>query len=237
MQIGNFTPEAIQWTHVGISGWIHPGEIKEFDERRGNFIMSSVGKRGLVRLEWYDPDKDPEYMERKKVESRKQYEKFWNYQVENFNQHNETLKNEGKPYVRPSQQIRDKAKELNLPIVGPWQLQNAGANPEVRSLQSENAQLKEQMGEMQKMMQEMQKMMKQMNQPANQPAAETDPPADQPDWEAEKRRFKGLTNKTLVPFITKHKDEINTWPEFMIDALMERYETVMEEPFDVALLS
>jgi hypothetical protein len=40
MIIANHTPEDVEWMHIGINGIIKSGEVKEFDEGRGNHILN-----------------------------------------------------------------------------------------------------------------------------------------------------------------------------------------------------
>lgn len=117
MKIANFTPEAIEWTHEGITGIIQPGEVKDFPDNRAKFILSKMDRRGLVQMELGD---DKDNCKLKREESMKRYIDFWQYNVISFNQNNETRKMENKHYLKAPKHIAKHAEELGIDLVGPW---------------------------------------------------------------------------------------------------------------------
>lgn len=242
MKVANFTPDDIQWTHVGISGWIRSGEIKEYDERRANHILNKFGRRGVTRLDWYDPNDDPDYMERKKAEAMKQYKAFWEYTIQTFNQNNETQKNEGRPFISPSEQYKEKAKELGIRLIGPWTITNqgdTGSSAEMIALRQKNESLEKSLNETQAVLKTLQESMQaltahMLTKPVNEDAKSGIETGY--DFEVEKAKFIKLSANTIEGWITKHRDEINQWPADILNALMEKYENVKGEAFDPMLL-
>ena len=86
MIVGNFTPDPIDWMHIGITGTIEPGETAEMDEGRARHILNKFARRGLVQMQFGDEPGD------KKKESIKLWTSFWEQQITAFNQHNEDQK-------------------------------------------------------------------------------------------------------------------------------------------------
>jgi len=147
MYIANFTPDVIKWQHVGVNGKLEPDDITEFDDARGKHILNKWGQRGLIRISYEDKGNEDE----KRAEAMDVYNRFWIRQISIFNQHNESLKNENKPYVHPQRQLEDKAKEFKIDLVGPWKVVQPpeGADPK------EIAAMKDEMSELRAMMTEL----------------------------------------------------------------------------------
>jgi hypothetical protein len=126
MAIGNFTPDEIRWEHQGLSGIIKPDEVIT-DKGRGweNHVLNRWGARGLVRLD-YGADET-----KARKASLEQYEKFWEYQISNFNELNAQLKNEGKMYVRPTKQLKEHAERFGIELIGPWTLKRTSDDPNI----------------------------------------------------------------------------------------------------------
>ena len=139
MFIANFTPDVIEWMHVGVTGYLKPDDIEEFDDKRGRHILNKWGARGLLRMDFRDGDKEDE----KRVEAMRTYTRFWGRHIEIFNQHNNSLENENKPYVHPSLQTEEKAKEFGIKLVGPWKLSQPTAGADAKELEAVKAQVSE----------------------------------------------------------------------------------------------
>jgi len=118
MAVGNFTPDTIIWQWQGKGGKIRPGEIIT-DKDRGweNHVLNRWGMLGLVRLDYGD---DPD---QRKEESMRLYTRFWEHQIQTFNEQNEQLKNEGRAYVAPAKELKAKAAEFGIKLVGPWTIE------------------------------------------------------------------------------------------------------------------
>lgn len=135
MIIANYTPEDVEWQHVGINGIMKSGEVKEYDEGRGNHILNKWGARGLLALKFGDNQDE------KKREALAVYKKFWERQITNFNQNNEKRKATQLEYVFPTDQQEKHAKELGMDVLGPWkQKEERGAREQ--QLADENAELR-----------------------------------------------------------------------------------------------
>lgn len=151
MYIANFTPDPVEWQHVGVVGTLEPDDITEFDDARAKHILNKWGARGLLKVDYEDKGREDELRE----QAMKMWRRFWERQVTNFNQHNEVLKNENKAYIRPPRHIEEKARELNIELVGPWKIEKVqpGADPkEFESMKSELSELKSMVSDMASMM-------------------------------------------------------------------------------------
>lgn len=132
--LANFTPDEVEWVHIGVFGKMKPGETMEVDDARANHILNKYGARGILVLKYGD---DPE---EKKRQAKHLYSKFWMRQITEFNQFNERLKSEKKAYVFPSADITQKAKELGIVVIGPWEMRRT-ESAEVEGLREENKSL------------------------------------------------------------------------------------------------
>ena len=86
MIIANFTPDTIQWMHVGQVGKLKPDDVGEFPDNRAKHILNRWGPRGLLQIGLNDN------REAKRVEAMEIYKQFWFNQISNFNQMNEVRK-------------------------------------------------------------------------------------------------------------------------------------------------
>ena len=138
MILVNFTPDTIPWIHVGVTGKIKPDEKIEVDDGRGRHILNRWGDRGLLVLQFGDEDKLAE----KKADAMSLYTRFWTRQIVVFNQHNETLKNESKPYIMPPKELEFHAAKLGIELIGPWKVRKQVNDVEIKQLKDENAELR-----------------------------------------------------------------------------------------------
>ena len=114
MIVANFTPDPVPWLHIGVSGTLKPGDVLEWDEARAKHVLNKSGRLGIVKMTYGDNEAI------KRDDSMRLWRAFWELQVTNFNQGNEGRKAENKPYARPSKEIVEHAKRLQLELVGPW---------------------------------------------------------------------------------------------------------------------
>ena len=54
MIVGNFTPDPIEWMHIGITGVVNPNEIVEMDNARAKHVLNKFARRGLVQMQYGD---------------------------------------------------------------------------------------------------------------------------------------------------------------------------------------
>jgi hypothetical protein len=138
MIIANLTPEDLPWTHIGVQGIIHSGQILEMEDSRARHVLNKMEARGLLRLDFGDNQ------EEKKALAQQTYIDFWVKQITNFNQDQERRKNTNRETIYPSKQLLDKAKELGVEILGPWAYKPS-ENTEMTRMQKENSDLKVQL--------------------------------------------------------------------------------------------
>lgn len=138
MILANYTPDAITYTHSGLTGTIKPGELKDLEDSKANFILNKFDRRGLVALKFGDM---PEV---KREEAMNTYRTFWTRQVLVYNQDNERRKNTQREYAEPTEQLVAHAKQLGIEILGPWTVKQTDSGA-VQALRDENATLKSQL--------------------------------------------------------------------------------------------
>lgn len=118
MAVGNFTPDDIRWMFQGISGVLKPGDIESGRDRNWeNHVLNKWGARGLVRLDFGDNQ------EAAMNESMRRYERFWERQIQIFNENNAQRKNEGKMYLKPNKELQEHAEAFGVKLIGPWTLE------------------------------------------------------------------------------------------------------------------
>jgi len=215
MIIANFTPEEVPWSHIGVQGILLPGEIVEMADARGNHILNKVSRRGILRIE-YGTDQ-----EQYKKEALKIYKNFWMLQISNFNQLNESRKNENKPFVHPTQQLAEHAKELRVKLVAPYEVLQAAADGRVSNLESENKDLKEAMGEMKQQIRDLTSLLKSgsMSLPKDtEDIEEADDAgsagnAGEDVTEKRKPKFAWLNKGNFAGWLTRNTGDIVQYPE------------------------
>jgi hypothetical protein len=138
MIVANYTPDTITYTHSGSTSTIKPGELKDLEDSKANFILNKFDRRGLVALKFGD------IPEKKREEAMKTYKAFWTRQILVYNQDNERRKNTQREYAEPTEQLVEHAKELGIEIIGPWTVKQTDSGA-VQALRDENATLKSQL--------------------------------------------------------------------------------------------
>lgn len=142
MIIANYTPDEIQWQHVGQTGFLKPGDVEEFTDARGNHILNKWGARGLIKTGLHAD------VTREQERSMKIYRNFWIRQITNFNRQNEVNRNENKSYVSPTPILREKAQEMEIELIGSWTYTPPANDAKVTALEKEVSTLKGMLTEM-----------------------------------------------------------------------------------------
>lgn len=157
MLVGNFTPDDIDWTHVGQVGTLKAGATGDFPDPRANHILTKYGPRGLLRVEWDKRDDIPFYKEK----AMAVYINFWKMQIGTFNQQNEQRKNENKVYTSPTRILSQKAAELDVELMEPWKAVKKTDSGEMNKLKRENEDLREEVSALSASVREMVVLVKQ----------------------------------------------------------------------------
>jgi len=205
----NFTPDEIEWQHVGIIGVLKPGDIKEFPDARAAHILNQFGPRGVLR---YSLEDDPD---KKREESIRIYKRFWMHQITTFNQSNEAKKNEKLPYSFPTEQLKEKAEEMGIELIAPWTSQPKTDSAQVAELKAENKELRTLVDELKKNQEEMLKVMKEIGQkPAVPHTVETGDLI---------KKFITLDKAKYKNWVTSHANDLADWPDSVVEKAKEKW--------------
>lgn len=190
MYIANFTPDTIEWMHGGKTGQLEEGDILEFEDASGKHILNKWGARGLLRVGYEDKGNEAELREK----GMKIYNRFWQRHISVFNQHNESLKNENKPYVHPDPKTEEKAAELGVELVGPWKMITPAAGVDVKKLET----MEGEMAELKKMVSDLANVTKEATQQRDNALIE---------------QFSGLDDLDFRAWMDMSLAKIRKWPE------------------------
>ncbi|MHA2064419.1 MAG: hypothetical protein ACXABY_08570 [Candidatus Thorarchaeota archaeon] len=210
MIVCNFTPDTVEWMHVGIIGYLKPGDIKEFDDARGSHILNKWGPRGILR---YSLDADPDAVRKEAVRI---YKRFWMNQIVNFNQTNEARKNENKAYNFPTSQLEEKAEELGVELVAPHKTQQKTESGQVAELKAENEELRGQVNDLKEGMTEILSIMKEIREKPAVPHV-----IDTSDLI---RQFVNLGKDRYANWVNSHLEDLKTWPDVVVEKAKEKWE-------------
>lgn len=222
MIVANWTPDPINWMHMGITGTI-PGykegsdaHIVEMDDARAKHILNEFAKIGLVQMQFGD---DPKV---KKKESIALYNRFWEHQITTFNQGNEQQKEQGNRYNRPTELLSAKADEFDLELRQPWKIPKK-ADADIQALRDENAALRVANKEQGKQIAQILKMLK---------VGKT-PEMPKPDdvVVVNRKKYVSLAEKTMKGWLKNNWDEIQAMPEENRFEIQTKYQELYETPF------
>lgn len=209
MIIANYTPDEIQWQHVGVIGILKPGDVQEFSDARGNHLLNKWGARGIIRVELHgDQNADREKAE-------KIYKNFWIRQVTTFNRQNEIRKNENRAYEGATDELQRKAQELGLELIGPWKYVPKTESAEVQALKEENKAIKEELAGVRNMIVEMVDLVKELKEKPKVPIAV--------NTEEIIRQFRNLNKANFSEWIFNHAIEFNDFPKEVVDNAKEKW--------------
>ena len=118
----NPTNEDMETQYIGETVIIESGAKKRVDDARGRHVLNTMGPRGLVALEYGD-EGDGE--EKKKAQGIERNLTFKQKQVINFNTMNEQRFQTKLPYLTPTKQIQEYAKELGIGLRQPYNVEDS----------------------------------------------------------------------------------------------------------------
>ena len=225
MEIGNFTPDLIEYMHVGISDMIKPGEVKEVPDATGKHVLNKFDRRGLVQVKFSDASN----MEALKAKSMARWTEFWEDQITRFNQHNEDQKEKGNRYVKPPESLKKRAKMFGIEILQPWRIERK-ESPELARVERENKDLKDKLTELTKQMEGLAKAVKAV-QPVQIVEATGGIAKTEDTVKVNRKRYISLTADTCKGFVVNRVDDIRNWPEINRQELREKWEGFYDEPF------
>jgi hypothetical protein len=135
MIVANFTPDDLEWTHIGVTGTIKSGQILEMEDNRARHVLNKLEARGLLRMQFGD---DPG--EKQQV-ALGIYKGFWVKQITGFNNDQDRRKDTHRDPIYPHEQLMNKAKELGVEILGPWAYKPSETT-ELGQMRKENSELR-----------------------------------------------------------------------------------------------
>jgi len=222
MIVGNFTPDPINFTHQGITGTIpackegSQAHVVEMDDARARHILNKFTKIGLVQMQFGD---DPEV---KAKESVALYNRFWEHQIEVFNQNNEQQKEQGNRYSKPTDLLAEKAKAFGLEIKRPWMVPRKD-DEAVKVLREENAELKAANKEQGRQIAQILEMLKGQN---------AEPVKVEPDAiTVNRKRYSSLVERTMKGWLKNNWDDVEKMPEENQFEIKTKYQEIYETPF------
>jgi len=227
MIIANFTPDTIEWWHIGVNGFLNPGDIKEFDDGRAAHILTAYGARGLIQMSYGDKPED------KKEAAMTQFKAFWEKQVTDHNRMNEDRRENKKlGPINPSKQLEEKAKLLGLELIKPWRVE-AKESHEVAKLQDENKELR---GTVDRLSVQVEKLMEFVTKTMPEKPALNLNLADAEKALVEKveenrNKYKRLGASNMSAFVAKNWSDIQEMPEENRFEIKSKYEELYQAPF------
>lgn len=239
MIVANFTPDPINWMHMGITGTIpgydegiKPNEdgslpyIVDMEDGRAKHLLNAYAKIGLVQMRFGDDVKI------KMQESQSQNRKFWEHQIEVFNQNNEQQKEAGNRYSKPTAILSEKAELFGLELKKPWMIPKRD-DSEIQALREENRALKAQNDAQGKQIAEILEMLKSGNVNVPPSAEEiSDPKEPVAEMVATNRKkYASLTEKTMKGWLKNNWDDFQGMPEENKFEIETKYKEFYETPF------
>ena len=199
----NPTNEPLAAQYVGVLTTIEPDQRVRLDDARARHLLTTLGPRGLMALDFGDENKLDEIA----TQGRALNAAFKKKQVMNYNQTNEGRKQASLPYQTPPLHITAYAKELGMGILEPYNIKDDERN-EIALLRKQNADITNNMASL---MSKMEKMMTAMQEKGVEVPAEST--ATEMDVEKTRRRYFHLEKIQFEKFVTNRKEEVLAFPE------------------------
>lgn len=243
MIVGNFTPDPIEWMHIGITGVVKSGETAEMEDGRARHVLNYHARRGLVQMQYGDE------LEAKKKESLAQWSNFWEHQIVTFNQHNEDQKEKGNRYAKPTDEIKAHADALGLELLQPFRIESKDDSPQLKILREENVSLKATVEAQTGQINQILEMIK-AGKGLPEAPAETEQPeppvktkiVEGPDETPEpdvtedvvatnKKKYVSLSSSTMKGWLKNNWEEFQGMPEENRFEIISRYHDLYQTPF------
>lgn len=237
MIIANFTPDQVDWMHMGITGIIpaysadSTDHIIDYEDSRARHILNKYARIGIVQMVFGDD------AEKKKAESIALYNRFWEHQIEVFNQSNEQQKEAGNRYHRPTDILAKKAAEFELELKKPWTVP-AKDSAKSAALEKENVELKE---TIRLQTAQITQILAALSGKLPQPAP-SEPEAPEVSEEqkalaeivtANRNKYRSLVAKTMSGWIKNNWEQIQEMPEENRFEIISKYEEIYQTPYPI----
>ena len=211
MLVGNYTPDDIDWEHIGQVGTLKSGFVEDFPDPRANHILTKFGPRGILKVEW-DKRNDEKAYQSKAIEM---YKRFWHTQIAVFNQGNEARRNENRPYVFPTKSLQQKSDELGMILIEPWKAVKTTESATVNKVLQENEALKESLKSLQGEFRELIELVKEINTKEEKPVSVNTAEILQ--------QFKNLSKDNFRNWVIENKSVIPDFPVSVYNAVQGKW--------------
>lgn len=135
--------ESLDGFYMGKKIEVGPGKKVKVQDAAARHLLNELGPRGLISLDYDDAGKEEE----RAKEGLERNRAFKVKQLNDFNEKNSARKHRGLEYLWPADHIKLYAEEIGVKLVESYQVDDAQLQ-KVKSLETENRELRDQMKEM-----------------------------------------------------------------------------------------
>jgi len=225
MILYNPTNEDMGTQYVGETVKILSGSKVRVDDPRGRHVLNTLGPRGLMALEYGD---EGEGEVKKKKEGIERNLAFKRKQVIDFNTHNEQQKQGNRPYIIPTKQITEYAKELGIGLREPYNVEDQ-AMKDIAAVKKESAEkdekIKQQDSDIKVLTGQVQELID-LNKRFMKMSGEPEPDAEKPPEEREDGiniDFRKFGKNNFADWLVNNWNLVETYPEDIQKRLADKF--------------
>lgn len=226
MILFNPTNENLETQYIGERVLVKSDSKVRVDDPRGRHVLNTLGPRGLMTLEYGD---EGEGEERKRKEGIERNLAFKKKQVIDFNTVNEQRFQSKLPYVNPSKQIREYAKELGIGLREPYNVEDE-ANKEISELRKKLGEAKAEskskdsdISELKTQVAELSALMNQVLDKAGKAIEAENAEANKTELVGIKASYQNLNKKRFAPWVLSNWNLISQYPEEIQNHIAEKF--------------
>lgn len=230
----NPTNEDMETQYIGETVIIKSGSKVRVDDARGKHVLNTLGPRGLMSLEYGD---EGEKEDIKRTEGINRNMAFKRKQVVNFNQYNEQRYQARLPYLAPTKQLQEYAKELGIGLREPYNVEDAAVKEmsdlkkEISAKDQQLAQRDRTISEMQGQISELSALMKQFVEKGAGAAKDLMDETDKAKQEADGLDvdLRKLSKNNMADWLMKNWNLTQKYPDEVKAKIANRFETLYGE--------
>ncbi|MCK4826052.1 hypothetical protein KA005_60450, partial [bacterium] len=159
--------------YLGKGIGVKPGEKVKVPDATARHLLNELAPRGLISLDFGDEE------EERAKEGLERNREFKVKQLRDFNEKNSARKHQGLPYLWPTKTLKLYAEEIGVKLVESYQVDDAQLQ-KVKTLETENQDLREQMKEMNEKMNQILEQMTRPEENTDKEEINKEIPEDQP---------------------------------------------------------